>query len=858
MQPDLLENRGVLIGTGFLREEIKDQFLSKGIPLQGHRIISLEDLAIRVLKLEKIQLIKPAGRRELLKQLFLKPSTGKLFPELYRLRRQRKFFESLDQAIQESRSFYSNDAEREAFHSVLDDKCGPRLLRHEVARLTLFFEVYLSARDLYDETRLIKEATQADSESLDLGDAVPKDWLFLSDRKLVAMERAFIDRLGFQVVEEEKKSTEIQSEIKIDQWHTSDDAAEGLMDALMSSDPEMSKRHAIVFSGDMQDRLSLQLAMSGRGLIEESERDPLYWKNKEDLKLALLPFELMGSRFERDTVIEYILFTQGRSISSQIWIKEIMSRGIRLGLGSYQGGKLSDLYARLEKIQKIWSGKKTLTELRDIHLEFLMSISISGETYHALEQMYDGMSEEQGYGIFKNDAGSDVRESLYLWSERIKDRIKDFTAPAPILRSNSCIQVFRLSHSSLSEFDHVWIYGVTPSHLVHQSIGNMAFSDRERELIGREFDCDTASSRTEKTMQSFYSWLYRPNATLGWHSSELGWNGSEMESPTLLKLNLTVTHHGAHPRWLPAYISRGAHSSDTVVIPNVEVPDHLSASHLDRYSRCAFTYLAQSIWKAEDRRESDVELWPEVRGQILHDAVTAVLATGATPSAALEAAWSKSKLRGLISSVRVEKLMKRRLIEIITLFKEKEDEYKERSETKTISLDDQELTLNRAGIEIQGRPDRIDEHKDGLFIMDFKSTSDLPSGQDMVDTAYRLQMPFYALALKEKTKKPVIGVQFIELTRKPSRSKGIFFDKWNGKTPGNLTNTRSKLNVFNTGPDEICNKVDAEITATLEAIQRKEFHVRPKFETECRLCSYMDLCQKRRLKTAEPEVASEA
>ncbi|MCM0606845.1 MAG: PD-(D/E)XK nuclease family protein [Xanthomonadaceae bacterium] len=855
-----VELLGRLIGIGFLREEIKDQLLSQNIPLSGHVILSLEEIALKVLKLENVQLIRAASRRELLKQIFLKPAISRQFPELYKLRRQRKFYENLDQSVQESRSFYSNEHEREAFHSLLDEKCGARPLRHEVAKLTLFFEVYLSARHLYDETRLIKEAAAVPRDEINLGDDIPRNWMLISDRKLVSIEKQLMDHLGFKLTEPENHSKSLVSQIQIEEWHTPDDAAEGLLDELVQVDPELSQKHAIIFSGNMQSRLSLQLAMQSRGLIEESPRDPLYWKNKEDLKSALIPFTLMSSRFGIDEVIEFILLTRGQSVSTQIWIKEIMNRGIREGLSSYQGGKLSDLHTRLKKISDSWSGKKTLTELRDVHLDFLMTIPLSGETFNAIEKLYDGMLDEEEYGVFKSG-----RESLWSWSERILDRIKDFTAPAPILRSNSGIQIFRHSQSSLSEFDHVWFFGIEPKDLIHHSIGNLAFSDREREYIGREFDCDTASIRTEKTIEAFLSWFTKSDSQIQWHSSRLSWNGSENEQPSLMSsllekrtsAKLSVNKRGAHPRWWPSYLTRGAHSLPLIKVSNVVEPSQLSASHLDRYSRCAFTYLAMNVWKAEDRRVSEIDLWPDVRGTILHDSVTEVLKSGVKPTEAVNTAWTKNKIRGLIPSIRLEKLLKRRLVEIVTLFKEKDDEYKERSETKTIALDDMDLLMERSGVKLQGRPDRIDEHKDGLFIMDFKSTSSLPSGQDMVERGYRLQLPFYALALEEKLKKPIIGVQFIELTKKPSRSKGIFFEQWNGKTAGKLTNTRSKLNVFSSNPDEVWKRADSHILSTIEKIKNNEFSAEPKDVKECRLCAYMDLCQKRRFAAqSEPDIES--
>ena len=50
-------------------------------------------------------------------------------------------------------------------------------------------------------------------------------------------------------------------------------------------------------------------------------------------------------------------------------------------------------------------------------------------------------------------------------------------------------------------------------------------------------------------------------------------------------------------------------------------PFQISATALDFYSRCSFQALTYHVWKLKDVREPERELWREVRGNILHEAL---------------------------------------------------------------------------------------------------------------------------------------------------------------------------------------------------------------------------------------------
>ena len=146
-----------------------------------------------------------------------------------------------------------------------------------------------------------------------------------------------------------------------------------------------------------------------------------------------------------------------------------------------------------------------------------------------------------------------------------------------------------------------------------------------------------------------------------------------------------------------------------------------------------------------------------------------------------------------------------------------------------------------------GTPDRIDLHEQGLFILDYKTSSQLPHGQEMIQ-GYRLQLPFYALAAEKRFEKPVLGVQFVELNSRASRTSGMFFKSWNGKEPGKITQVRSNSkSLLADEPAAAWSQVKEHVENHAQRYLKGEFAARPKRgERECSTCQVTDLCGYRR------------
>ena len=149
----------------------------------------------------------------------------------------------------------------------------------------------------------------------------------------------------------------------------------------------------------------------------------------------------------------------------------------------------------------------------------------------------------------------------------------------------------------------------------------------------------------------------------------------------------------------------------------------------------------------------------------------------------IEAAWESQRPKGLLRGARIEAYVKRKLAVLLRVFQEQERKYIQRAQTRVLALEDVELKVDYDGFSVRGNPDRIDEHPDGLWIIDYKTSSSAPNGAAMIENGYRLQLPFYALAAQKHFSKAALGFQFVQLDKKGTRTNGAYFKPHNGKEP---------------------------------------------------------------------------
>jgi hypothetical protein len=253
-----------------------------------------------------------------------------------------------------------------------------------------------------------------------------------------------------------------------------------------------------------------------------------------------------------------------------------------------------------------------------------------------------------------------------------------------------------------------------------------------------------------------------------------------------------------------------------------------------------------SRWKMRDAREADYEMWGNAFGDLLHVAVKKIV-EGVPLEQALEQAWKEKGPQGMIQSPRLVALARNKMKLLLERFDEKEKAFRESGQTRLFSLEGPSFEWKRKGLVIRGTPDRIEEHSEGLFLIDYKTQAQSVGASVMLETGNSMQLGIYALALREKLKREVIGAQFVELTRDASRSRGILFKKYNGKkVPSPLHQSRATASLLEGEPSEAWPRFEQWIDRWVEGYQKGFFQARPTREEECAGCFHSDTCGLRR------------
>jgi RecB family exonuclease len=883
------------VGAGFSREDIKAALLAQGVGFVGQAITSLDDISRRIVSsqlmdsgegagLAKETVLGPLARQEILRMLLSDRKIAAVaegFPELKKLRRQSSFFRKLDLAIQAGRMAFAHAEEEQVLLERLEQRLGEgahRSVRNEVRILAVAYEAWLQGSRLWDLPLLYSEATRILNESgWPAGLARPESVFILSNQHLESRERDFCDALKahFELVRlglsDATSAAESSSPTRVLQrWHSWDDAAEGLADAILkevgeSEDPAHAfDGHVILISDHVQIRRSLNRVLAERGIPQADPRDPTRVRWEEGIKWAMLPFEVLGRDFERAKVVAWLkAYLDGPDF--QIWVSEIHSRGIRQGLRAYAGGALGPVHTFLSELVTELGGRKTAAELADAHLGILRrAIGVDPGRMWILsffEQIW--RSYTQDLRVLERET---QRAPLRFWLERLQARIQETPSPVEPLKTAGGIAVYRLQQAPCIAPRKVWIFGLPPDWLAGDSAGDYWFSAREREILGAEFPVRSGIQVRMERLAAFGVWSAQAEK-IAIFDAHYDPDGRERESLSALFRELSPEFAeleplecGAHPRWLKSYGAlRPIPPQEVALSPmplrmGAEKPE-ISATALDRYSRCSFQGLAYHRWKLRDLREPDTELWPEVRGNILHQAVKHLLQSRDGDGQftlgiedALERAWREMPPKGLLRSLRVERYVKSRMLRVLQVFCEKERDYFARARARIVSLDDQSLRLDYPEFRLVGTPDRIDMTDEGIFIIDYKTSSALPNGTDMLELGYRLQLPFYALAASQQIGKPVAGVQFVELTTKGGRGSGMFFKKHNGKETGKFTQVRANSkSLLSIEPTEAWSRMEEQIVLTAKSMVAGKFAASPKKEDkECTACQLSDLCGFRR------------
>jgi len=867
------------VGAGFAREDVKAFVLSRGFGFTSDSITTLQELCLKLTGLPSERLLSSPARQEVLRMLLAEPRITSGMTELKRIRRQRNFFRRLDSALQSGRMTFAHAQEEEVYEERLAQALGTvNPVRQELRSLSRAYEAWCEASSFLDLPMLIHKAIQVLEEGLPAGVALAQEIWPLSIQNPESLEKEFWDLLGRHVLVRPFQSltgcATWAEGLEWQSWHTLDDAAEALADAL--SEMPLDTSHAVLIPDLPAVRRTLKRALDSRNLILAEPRDPTQLRWDEKVKWGLLSLDVIGRNFERQRVVSWLRSWE-RPPELSTWVAEINSRGIRHGLGSYSGGILVGLHSRLKEMETALGGRRTCRELAETHLAWLKSSPVLQDDQTGLIDFFK--SSWDSFSTDMERVGQGTRKApLLFWLERLQARFYEAAPPVERLKPREGVRLYRLQQAPVSRVERLWVLGLPFHWLNGNGTGNYWFNEREREILGLEFSVRSSNQIHDERLALLKNWIGGASqVTL----LDAGYDpeGRERESnlPILNELEIALgvefpqapKEMGAHPRFSRSYGAIRPLQEQKIQLPPLPfgpegTPPVVSATALDRYSRCSFQALGYHRWKLRDLREPDTELWPDVRGNILHEAVKVLLQSMDSeghfrilPREALDRAWKAKRPLGLIRSPRVENYVRSRMETVLEVFCEKEREYIQRAGTRAVSLEDLFFRLEYLNFHVVGQPDRIDQHPEGVFILDYKTSGTVPHGAEMFERGYRLQLPFYALAARKRTSQPILGVQFVELDRKGGRKSGIFFKPYNGKDKGKLTNARSNSkSLFSAHPDEIWDQFDLFLQRDGDSYVNGQFEAMPrvpKREKECSRCGLADLCGFRRIVELEAE-----
>jgi RecB family exonuclease len=662
-----------------------------------------------------------------------------------------------------------------------------------------------------------------------------------------------------------------------EEWHTVDDCCDRIADSLLEASAAGRLEENGVLLPDLPAvRRSLKRALAERGLVLKDPRDPTRLRWEESVKTALLPLEVVSRRFRHEDVISFlhsswvridadpeIDFREKKKIH-----QEILDRGIRMGLESYSGERLARLRAILDLLHTAFSPRIRVEDVSGFHLAWIKR----NEDFEAwVHEFFESVWERFSQDLAVIGDSRKAAPILY-WLERLRLRIQDATPPFEKIQYERGVEIFRLGQTPLRYPVKLWCLALPPRYTTGETGGDYYFSDREREILAGHFPVRSQIQEAETRRKVLKLWFEHADEIV-FLDAAYDWDGRERESiaPLLEEMGITgepVAMH-SHPRWSPSYLHPKTAPPRKIELAPLEI-EEIRASDIEAFSRCEFLGLALGRWRLRDAKTSDLDLRGDSRGTLLHEAVKVLVESrhedgsfGKTAEEALDVAWASKRPKGLFQGERLTKFTKRKLLPVLDAFMHAEIKYVQRSGTKVLALEEPKLRYvvdlgvrddgTRKQVAIVGIPDRIDEHPEGIFIIDYKSGADSPNAAQMVDLGYRLQLPIYALAAENHYGKPAIGVQFVTLNRTASRARGLFFSRWNGKTPGSLTEARANnASVVDREPGEVWGDAAAQIEAHLVAYLSGKISAEPKRTkpgspyAECETCFVRDACGQRR------------
>jgi RecB family exonuclease len=854
------------IGSGFVREEWKALCFNRGLAISEQGILGPKQIAEILLPESESRLLEGSARVELLRQAFRDSNLREALPTLSQHRFRPRFFEGLDRSIQQGRLLFAHAAEAQVLQDRLTEKTGHDPKREEFFLLNRFWERLLEVRDLFDEPRIYELATEALS-TREFSKTIYKLEHFTDPPRL----KLFWEELSKRTEVIRFHSSELvdlapEMTLNRKQAHSLEDAAQFLMDDLLAeaaSDPGALDRHAIVIQDEPVIRRTLKRVAELRGIPLQDPRDPTLVVQSEEMKFATLEMALVAKGFPAGLVLAWIATQPELRPMVGEYRKKIIEAGVVQGLQSYT--LVPAVKEALTALQNRYPSRLTLSDLHECLKRSAKALALPVWVDSVLERLFSQWKQS-----FIQIGLEHKKRPLRYWFEQVQEKLRRTTPVVNPLKNRTGLRLFRVDQAISAlmlptenkEALKVHFFGVTPSFFEPREEGNEWFSTRDREILSNEFGLPSYREAQAQAVKSFQGWRAVASAAVFW-DYEYDEAGGEAES---CDLNLSAIPFlqpaekeilGAHPLMIPSLQTHLKESSPHVQItlPKTEWP----VSFMNAYGNCAFTAYAGFLLSLYDEREADFDLKGDSYGNLVHAALEKMVLEKADIEDAFDHAWKQTKQLAWLKSERLYRAIKYKTVTLLHTFLQSEEEYRAKSGAEPLHIE-YGIDWQKDGLTFKGRIDRVDQHADGLVLMDYKTSSVVPSGRDTIEKGMGLQLPLYALALKEKLNQEVVAAQYLQMSPdKVGRNSGILFTQFNQSKKTDavanpITNARSNsLSLFQETPDVVWARVDAKISELIAKAKAGQFTANPAKPADCARCRYQLVCGRLRGKTEEEQ-----
>lgn len=844
----------LILETGFVREEWKSLCFERDKSVTASAIQSHSQFAQALVPESNGRVMDRQTRVHLLKHCFRDPNLKAAVPKLNEHRFRPNFFETLERTLTKGRELFAHGDEIKVLEDRLLEKVGFEEKREEFFLLNLFWERLLVARELWDEARLFQDASdrlQAERVSVPVS-KVYRFTHFTESPRLRYFWDEVSKKTELVTLASEKLCIESETvELNRKIGHSLEDAAQTFFDHLIQNDS--LETSAIVIEDRPEVRRSLKRVSEERGLAFLDPRDPTLFLQSEEIKSALLELELVSKNYSSSLVLSWVGL---KFKDSGVIRKKIIEYGISEGLNSYSG--ISEIFPALSDLKNSYPPRITLAQLELALQGSIQKLALKSWVAQSFKKVILAWSK-----ALAQLGEESVKRPIRFWLEELKERLESSPPLITPMKNERGLKLFRVDQAISAELlkgDHqVHFFGVSARFFEARSESTSWFSNRDIETLSNEFGIPSARDKEAQLKKSFLSWAKISNSAPVFWEYLYDEAGGEQESLEMALTSMEALKLGepeilpVHPRVLPSLSTHLKPARSEVRIKSDRA--EYSVSFLNSLGNCAFTAYAQSLLSLYDERDPDFDLSGDTFGNLVHAAVEALVTSrlSLTPLQAFEGAWIKTAKLAWMKSDRLFSALRKKTISILENFLESELDYRTRSGAEVISQETP-FSLKREGFVFKGRVDRIDQHADGIVLIDYKTSGALPSGLETREKLKGLQLPAYALAIQEQMNQEVVGAQYLQLgAHKTNRNLGFLFATWNKSKQADqiefpISNAKSISNsLIKESPETVWAELDGKIQGLLQLVKEGKFDAVPADPKDCERCRYSIVCGRKRI-----------